>query len=178
MRTYILTSCMTFFSGNMQNVLKFSFYRAVQSGKTESHSNDTGNTHKRQVTCCELTYWVFERLLGLTFQICDPNAITTHTRHQPWPVSIGGHLPKSPQSNNCPYLPCWSCLSACPWPHVSVSTLKAVSVTSSLLYRLCWLRPAFKAGTGAICHQPARPPARLPRRLFSQQRAAWLHPAL
>lgn len=62
-------------------------------------------------------------------------------------------FPLPPQFKNYPCLPFWSCLSASPWPGVGVSGLKAVYVVSSSLYRLCWLRPAFKAGTGAICHQ-------------------------
>lgn len=64
---------------------------------------------------------------------------------------------------------------SCHATHVPVcQVLDPVSASSDskAVYRMCWLRAAFKAGTGAICHQlcpPASLQPCLPLRLFIQQ---------
>lgn len=85
------------------------------------------------------------------------------------------------------WIPSWRAMPICHADHFCRSVLDPVSAFhSKAVYSMscplcpihcCWLRPTFKAGTGAICHQLCS--ACLPLRLFdTQQLEAWLQPAL
>lgn len=100
---------------------------------------------------------------------CHDNTQESHTAA----LSVGGHLPKSPRSEVYPLLamllmPVSQPLTRCQ----RLRTFKAVRVTSSLLYRLCWLRPAFKSRNWS--NLPPALPARLPASSTVQSAASRL----
>lgn len=143
----------------------------------------SGNTFKLEISVVKWPSGLLKDRQGFTFQKMDTPALwpechyNTHKRNTLrsylWVVTCPNPLsPRTTPACHADHA-CQPVLD----PQSASPDSKAVHVTSSLLYTLCWLRPAFKAGTGAICHQPCLP-ACLPLQLFSQQLEAWLQPAL